>query len=299
MPRRTENKPSAHMSQKSHPEPPGNTKTGGGDWQYYRYSFTLPREEIEKSQLSQHLKGFCKNFTFQCEQSESGYVHWQCEVSLKTKLRKHEFKNLLGFNKAHIEPTINYFASKNYCGKAETKLEGPYNENSVFVITPTLDKKWQDQLRSELINNNGYDNKYYRKIIICVDVEGGAGKTDFATWFMDNFPEHTAYFPYGKIADMAYAIPKDPKYIFFDIPRTQQEHINWSAIELLKNGILFSSKYESGFKRFNRPHVIVMLNEYPDMNALSRDRYDIRTLDKNLLQIYEYNSEDEDWEENE
>lgn len=262
------------VSQESQKKPGGNTKTPGLQYQNYRYFITLPYENCCGSLLSQHLKGFCKKFTFQAERGESGFEHWQIEVSLKTKEYMHTFKNMLGFNEAHIEPTKDYFKAVAYCSKKETRIEGPYTEKSIFIETPVLGKKWQHALRDELL----LTKPDYRKIIIYVDTIGGAGKTDLATWFIDNHSENTAYFPYGKVGDMAYALPDNPKYVFFDIPRVVDDRINWTGIESIKNGLIFSSKYESKLKRFNRPHVVLFTNHEIDRTTLSVDRYDVRYL---------------------
>ena len=44
----------------------------------------------------------------------------------------------------------------------------------------------------------------------------------------------------------------------------------------MKNGYVFCSKYESRVKQLSPCHVVVFMNEDPDMNKLSKDRYVIR-----------------------
>jgi len=79
---------------------------------------------------------------------------------------------------------------------------------------------------------------------------------------------------------MAYTIREDCKTFFFDCPRSKQgEFIQYDFLEEVKNGYLFSPKYESRVKRLaTTPHVIVFMNEHPDMAKLSEDRYSITTL---------------------
>ncbi len=70
----------------------------------------------------------------------------------------------------------------------------------------------------------------------------------------------------------------------FDLSRTCADKIDhiYSLIENFKNGIMFSSKYESGTRIFTPPHVIVFANFIPDIldrgNKLSADRWQTHEL---------------------
>ena len=66
-----------------------------------------------------------------------------------------------------------------------------------------------------------------------------------------------------------------PEVVLCDIPRTALGYINYGAIEQLKNGILYSGKYEGGVCIFPPPLVICVANEKPDLTALSVDRWNV------------------------
>jgi len=52
--------------------------------------------------------------------------------------------------------------------------------------------------------------------------------------------------------------------------------LQYGVLEQLKNRMVFSPKYNSCHKIIRRiSHVIVFINEEPDMNALTGDRYKI------------------------
>ena len=68
---------------------------------------------------------------------------------------------------------------------------------------------------------------------------------------------------------------KIPEIILLDIPRASKDFINYGAIEQLKNGCLYSGKYEGGDCIFPHPHVICFANEEPDKDMMSKDRWDI------------------------
>lgn len=116
-----------------------------------------------------------------------------------------------------------------------------------------------------------------RQILFVVDYHGNGGKTYFAD-FLESTREKVQVMKPGKIADMAFEYSTDTKILVVDIPRSKCDHFQYSFLESVKDGRLFSSKYESETKRFISPHVLVMMNQDPDMKALSDDRYDIRII---------------------
>lgn len=71
---------------------------------------------------------------------------------------------------------------------------------------------------------------------------------------------------------------KVPHIVLLDVPRTSVDFINYGALECLKNGLLYSGKYEGGQCVFKHPHVICFANELPNMEAMSADRWVITEL---------------------
>lgn len=63
-----------------------------------------------------------------------------------------------------------------------------------------------------------------------------------------------------------------------DVARSDFHHVNYSAIEQLKNGFLYSGKYEGGKVLGKSPHVIVFSNYETDVSQLSLDRLVVREL---------------------
>ena len=63
--------------------------------------------------------------------------------------------------------------------------------------------------------------------------------------------------------------------VIFDLTRTAAEHINWEVIEDIKNGIMYSTKYETKMNIYNAPKIVVFMNSEPDMEKLYKDRYEI------------------------
>ena len=118
-----------------------------------------------------------------------------------------------------------------------------------------------------------------RKIIFVVDIGGNQGKSWFARYFCKLHPDTAQIIVPGKKADMAYVVDEKRKTFFFDCPRSKQgDFIQYDFLEELKNGYFLSPKYESVIKTLPHPHVVVLMNEHPDMSKLSRDRYDVTVL---------------------
>ena len=73
------------------------------------------------------------------------------------------------------------------------------------------------------------------------------------------------------------AMEEKPKVIMFNVARGGS--ISYPAIEVLKDGLFFSGKYESGMVKMNPPHVVVFANYPPDTDKLTEDRWRIVCLD--------------------
>nr|WAE42161.1 MAG: replication associated protein [Cressdnaviricota sp.] len=244
--------------------------------QMYRWFFTLKREAIELSQLLEVLKEIAKQFTFSGENSEEGYEHWQGVFSLKTKEYFDTVKNHFP-NEIHLERCKDWFKARAYCSKKETHVEGPYTEATELVRHLEITKfyPWQIHAWKIAIDSNVDDriiNWYWCK-------PGNSGKSALAKTMCVKLG--ASVFNSGKSADLAFALPDNPKIVVFDLPRTMEGHINYGAIECIKNGMIFSSKYESKCKVFNSPHIFVFANFEPDKTAMSSDRWSIHQIDAN------------------
>lgn len=131
-------------------------------------------------------------------------------------------------------------------------------------------RDWQQELNASL--NLPADD---RTIVFVVDLVGNGGKTWFAHYY-DQLHERVQVVQPGKKADMAFCLDPTIRVLFVDAPRSKQgEFIQYDFLEDIKNGYVFSSKYESRVKQLDQVHVVVMMNEMPDLNKLSADRYKV------------------------
>lgn len=131
-------------------------------------------------------------------------------------------------------------------------------------------RDWQQDLNARLkLSPND------REILFVVDPNGNSGKTWFCKYFC-SLHSHVQIMEPGPKKDMAHALNPTVKYLFMDAPRSKQgEFIQYDFLEKVKDGMVFSPKYESGMKYLGPVHVVVFMNEQPDMTKLSQDRYTI------------------------
>lgn len=78
---------------------------------------------------------------------------------------------------------------------------------------------------------------------------------------------------------------KDVEIIILDVPRANGNNISYKSLEEIKNGIICNTKYETGSKLINPPHIVVFSNSEPDIDQFSNDRWEIfQIVNNNLVQ---------------
>lgn len=153
---------------------------------------------------------------------------------------------------------------------------GPFFRNYIDdianAVKPDIDgelRPWQSHLKTLL--DADPDS---RQIIFVVDIHGNTGKSWFSHYMVAHSEKMVQVLSPGKTADMAYTLMNNPEVVIIDAPRSKQgDYLQYDFLEAVKNGYVFSPKYESRYKSFKHPHVVVMMNEPPDANKLSADRY--------------------------
>lgn len=273
---------SEEVSQILSEKPDGNTKSSGARNQLYRWFFTIPYEAISLSQLSQDLSTFCKKYTFSGELSKSGYKHWQGCFSLKEKMYFHTVKNIFP-ESAHLQACKDWWKAVNYCKKEETHIEGPYDENTIFshIELPKKLYDWQERI-VHMANQKPND----RIIHWFWEENGCTGKTTLCKYLAVKYD--AVVLNNCSTRDGSFALPNNPKIVVVNLTRSNEGHINYGLLEAIKDGLIFSPKYESKMKIFNSPHIFVFANCEPDTSMMSKDRWRIHKLSTRICEETTY-----------
>lgn len=245
------------------------------------YFFTWNNPDISGEQLAQNLEELCEKFIFQYERGEEGTPHFQGIIKFKNA---HSFSSVKKmFPKWHTEKPRKEKNCVNYCQKSETQIEGPWAKGFRIISRPRIIsvlRDWQKMLL-DIVDNDDSD----RSIHWVVDFSGNNGKTALAKYLCVT---RGALYVTGKSADVKFGVAEhleknDCKLVIFDLSRSQENYVSYQAIEEIKNGIFFNTKYESKMVIFDSPKIIVFANFSPDLHALSRDRWFIWNLDNGEL----------------
>lgn len=135
-------------------------------------------------------------------------------------------------------------------------------------------REWQNELRGRLLTD-----AEGRKVMFVVDEEGASGKTWFCQW-MSSKDRDVQVLGLGKRDDIAHQIDPSKRIFLFTLPRGCIDHLQYPVLEMLKDRMVVSPKYESTVKKMRKqPHVVVFCNEVPKLDRMTSDRYEFFTYD--------------------
>lgn len=259
-----------------------NGANGARGHQHFYWCFTYNNyDENGISRLIQILDHECNWYVFQEEKGDSGTPHLQGTLYLKKKQRMSALKK---WNKSiHWESTNCVSGSIAYCS-SEPKRCGQIWSNGITLPEPLeIDEPYGWQLTVLDIIKEKPDK---RTIHWFYEPNGNVGKTTLVKYLC---VKHGATLIGGKANDAFFAMKKAidnntyKRLVVCNLPRSSLDFVNYGALECIKDGLVFSGKYESGQLIFNCPHLIVFANALPT-GEMSADRwkiYNIDTLIKN------------------
>lgn len=231
-------------------------------------------KDEEVAPLIETLKKFAYKGKVQSEVGKCGTPHLQGMIWCEKKHRDTEFKLP---SQIHWEAIRDIDDKIGYCSKDET-FDGKFRFEWGFpkplrIITEL--RPWQKQVKDIILNTTADD----RKINWYWEPTGGVGKTSFIKYMI--YHHKVTFASSGKYADLINLVFNSNmdtvECILFNIPRANQNHISYSALECIKDGLICNTKYETGFKIFNPPHMFVFANFPPetDTNEMSVDKWNI------------------------
>lgn len=253
------------------------------------WDFTIGDAFTSIDELTGLLKKHCKKWAFQKEQgSNSGYNHYQGRLSLQTKMRLKQVKDLFAIKEAHWSVTStenrdNCF----YVTKEDTRVEGPWTDKDEVVYIPRQIRgitllPWQQSI---VDSASDWDTRH---INIIVDDRGSIGKTTVKTYVRAHKIGRFIPFvnDYKDMMRIVMDCPKVPLYII-DIPRAIQKDKLfqfYAGIETLKDGYAFDDRYHFKDELFDCPVIWVFTNVRPQTTLLSADRWKFWQVQGNCLE---------------
>lgn len=266
----------------------GNTKPFGKNTRARRWCFTWNNPtDLDKSNMLIWCKSKTSFYIFEEEiGEEKGTPHLQGYFEFKNATRFSTLKSQL--------PKINFRIAK-----GSKKQNIAYCSKSGTNVTQTL--TWKQKLHSELLAEYSEINwkpwqkqiiKYLnskpngRDIMWVHESIGNIGKSFLTKYIV---LKYQCIIADGKKDNIFNQVKismdeeREPKIIILDIPRCNLEYVNYGALEQLKNGLIYSGKYEGGVCVFHYPHILVFANEAPKKWKMSTDRW--IEIDLNKLRV--------------
>ena len=257
---------------------------------YWKCNYHIKEGETHKEiaeQIEQAFKSYMPldEYIFGEEYGASGKTpHLECYLKFKTKKEFHKIMEVFKWSDLRASKKAWFKAGVTYCSKECNRIWTNMKVPKPLALM-TYDHLNEEQKQIANMFKGDEDPLFGRKIYWFWESKGGWGKSKTATYMIDNMD---AVEVSGKGADVFCGISQlielqggCPPIIIWDVPRSiNQEYISYQAIEKIKDGKFFSPKYESGMRRFNRPHIICFANEPPQIDKLSEDRWEIVKLIK-------------------
>lgn len=215
------------------------------------------------------------DYVFQLERAESGMIHFQGVCRFDNP--RENWPDI----QCHWERCRNWRAAVKYCTKVDTRIGGPWTNIEGLRFRKTIQDpllglelySWQKDILT-MLEKTPDD----RKVYWYWDRTGNSGKTSLAKHICLRYK--SAIYLNGCSRDVLCAISKqleerDVDIAIFGLSRQDYNQISYKSLEILKDGIGFSGKYESGMFMCGAMHVIVFANFPPILSHLSIDRWQI------------------------
>jgi len=261
----------------------------------YDFRFGYDKYPFEHAEFSKRLHRIFKKFVYQKEEgAENGYVHWQGRGSLWKKQRPTNAEDLANavfdfhtIGDYYFKPTSKP-ASGNmfYVMKDDTRVDGPWSDKDVHAYVPRQYRvtlyPWQQRI---LDTADVWDP---RSINLVIDPTGNHGKS-----IVTGVAQCKGFYSFPTNLDgqrllesvcdvMMAREAREPKLVFFDIPRSQNKKALsslFTAIEVVKSGIVCDTRYSFKQWMFDSPQIWVFTNEELNLSMLSKDRWKLWEFD--------------------
>lgn len=244
----------------------------------YFCTYHLKNETFE--QAFKRLEGLyliCDKYIFSEEHGESGETpHIQGAFILKTKMRASTIQKHFFLNGVTLRKLKNWGAAYIYCRKEGNRIESNVKEPKPIKIISEL-YQWQKEIEKIVLSPPDDRTIYW-----FWKEQGCIGKSQLAKYLC---VKHKCLFCQGgEYRDIMNLIFNNDMEVcpavVFNLVRGSGNRISYKSLESIKDGLVCNTKYETGVKIFNAPHVIVFANMPPntDPEIMSHDRWNVTEL---------------------
>lgn len=260
--------------------------------------------------IIESLFKFCKKFSFQVECArENQWYHYQCAIDMHNRYYPTTalttLEEYLGVGMIKNLRPMTTAASKgkqafNYCAKSDTSVRGPWHDHTCVdpVNCPKEVKEHKFYYRwvDDCVKLCGtYE---FRDIYCVIDPLGGLDKSSlvdkleyekvvFSIPYMENAKDMIQFVKSAGGSDYKCFTIDIPRSIC-ELPRKRQQQF-WSAIEQLKGGNLYDTRYVGQkFRMTSRPTVVLFMNFVPPKGFITADRLRLLMINYDLNSLVEY-----------
>lgn len=260
----------------------GNTNPSPNRARAWVFTLNNYTEEEYENVLSQCLKSL--EYIIGKEVGDQGTPHLQGYVRYKTQKLFTTMQN--AFPRAHLEPAKGGTqANYNYCSKSgnfETNIKNKIDirkqikDRLISRYKDVVWRPWQEALLAKM-----REPPASRTISWYFDYDGNSGKSFLAKYLKLHFNTIIADGKKDNIFNQLNEMLNnglEPQIVILDVPRHNKDYLNYGVIEQLKDGCIYSGKYEGGECIIDNVHVVIFSNHYPDTEKMSEDRWDIHDI---------------------
>lgn len=249
------------------------------------WCFTLNNwTEDELTDTVRQLEAKKATYVIGREVGEGGTPHLQGCFKLPKRERFTALRRILP-DRIHLEAARSWKHSVDYCkkdGDFVSNLPPTAGEQALEAhrarYREVVWKGWQADILDTI-----RDQPDWRTVNWYWEGVGNVGKSFLCNFIYITYPTIIVQ---GKASDVVNQIAKfideekqNPRVIVYDIPRTSREYVAYGLLEKIKNGLIYSGKYEG--RRILMPpvHVFVFANFPPDTDKMSEDRWNVVEID--------------------
>lgn len=251
------------------------SKTPKKDKEVKKYCFTF--NNYDNSKIDEYKKSLFPlgKVIFSKEVGESGTPHLQGYINLIKKKSISGLVKCAGIHGMHFIPCKGSEEQNvEYCIKDGGECYSNFYEPEEPLRIISILRPWQLELEKLLVgpcDNDRLIHWYWEPV-------GNVGKSAFCKYLIHKYK--AIYIDEGKKSDLMNIIfnvkvINSKSIVCIDIPRDNGNKCSYKSLESIKTGTICNTKYETGSRIFNSPHVVVFSNLPPEEERMSADKWHI------------------------